>query len=345
MKRKKEVDFLTKQIGISIPLREILDTYSKKEVRKNGQDAQNLINAIKNKKIKISDKKLENLLRYHVRVLDLKEQKSASEADLALILIGNLCNLKPPSEKITRLLAKSLRKLEKLNPLFLPLIIGKGNPNFSVLIYANSIKKNFGDKLTSLDELKGNTVHFGNNKVMILLNTSALGFYSEDVFLHELLHVVDDMIIPDAPKQKKFFHGLINKHYGNILHKTAIRYRDHQKKAHKDFANYLKKIYLPEDHKEQVKALKKGIELIYYKKYALWAADESMAEEILTAKRFLGKEINDSAEVFAYGLQFYMNPKMRKILRKRDPVLYGILKDVIIPSLKNLKIKLAGQGA
>ncbi|MFH1452816.1 MAG: hypothetical protein ABIH00_02395 [Armatimonadota bacterium] len=286
---------------------------------------------------KISDKQLKNLIRARTRVLDIKEHKTPGEEDLAIMLIENLCQLKPPNKKIIEHLAKSFKKLEKLNPYFLPLIMGEPSKNFSILIYTTSLKKDSGQPLTSLDELKGKTIHFGNNKVMILLNTSALGFYSEDVFLHELLHVIDDIIVPNPKDRKKYFHTLINKEYDNMLHKISVDYRKKQKKAHMEFADWLKKNYVPEDEKEQLKVLKKVIEKIYYDKYKLWAADENLAEQIVLAKKFLGKEIGGSEEVFAYGVQFYLNPQRRKILKKRIPELYNLLKDIIIPVLKKAK--------
>lgn len=317
MAKKDEINYFLNNMAASMPPPDGIEIHPKK---------------------RLSPKVLRGLIRFHTRVLDIRQRKSSGDLDLALMLIGNLCNLKPPKKNIAELLIKSLRKLEKLNPLFLPLIIGKENTNFSVLIYTNSIKKNFGEELSSFEELKGNTIHFGNNKVMILLNTSALGFFSEDVFLHELLHVVDDMIVGNTNGKKKYFHELINKRYNNILAKTASQYHENQKKAHEEFAVWLKMNYLPDDHEEQVAILRRFIEEVYYKKYGLWAADEGLAEQLLIAKRFLGKEINNSSEVFAYALQYYMeNRHRRKILKKRAPELYKLIKDVVLPVLKRLK--------
>jgi len=335
MPKTNEINKILQKLKISLPREEILETYSKKALYDNPEKACELLTR---KNIKISDKILKKLIRFHARVLDVKEQKSNTEPDLAIMLIGNLCNLKPPKKNIIDLLAKSLRKLEKLNPFFLPLMIGKNNPNFSILVYTNSLKQVPDDHLNSFDELKGNTIHFGNNKAMILLNTSALGFYAEDVFFHELLHVIDDMVVSNKSEKKSYFHEILNKQYDNILNKAAHDYKQNQKKAHLEFAQWLKNNYLPEDHDAQVKILKEAIEEIYYKKYKIWAADENMAEQLLVAKKFLGKEIGNSAEVFAYSLQYYMaSAHRRKILKKRAPELYNLIKDIVIPVLKKLK--------
>lgn len=335
MPKTNEINKILQKLKISLSQQEILETYSKKTFYNNPEKAYELL---MRKNIKISDNMLKKLIRFHARVLDVKEQKSSGEPDLAIMLIGNLCNLKPPKKDLINLLAKSLRKLEKINSFFLPLIIGKDNPNFSILIYTNSLKQYSGEPLTSFDELKGNTIHFANNKVMILLNTSALGFYSEDVFLHELLHVIDDIIIADNNGKKLYFHDIINKNYNNILKKAAHEYKLNERNAHIEFGKWVKENYLPENHKEQVKILKKVIEEIYYKKYKIWAADENMADQLFIAKKFLGKEINNSAEVFAYSLQYYLaNKHRRKILKKRAPDLYNLIKDIVIPTLKKLK--------
>lgn len=290
------------------------------------------------RKHKISDKSLKNLIRFCVRVLDTKEARVSKGSDLGILLIENICSLKPPKKTLADLLVKSLKKLQKLNPWFIPLLMGKDNRNFSVLVYASSIKNKRTKPATDLDDLRGNTIHFGKGKVMILLNTTALGFYSEDVFFHELLHVTDDLIVPDKGNKKKYFHEVINQKYDNILSKIAKDYKQKQKKAYSEFARWLDKTAFPLGHKEQVALLKQAIERIYYDKYKLWAADENLAEEILSTKRFLGKEIDSSDEVFSYGLQYYLaSAHKRKILKKRIPELYNLIKDVIVPVLKSLR--------